>query len=136
MRLFLSCKWQKPIELFFMKFNLISLKFKRKKLHILGQNHTKMATVHIGDTGVPSRILFINASGAISRLVLSFWFGWSLRHVLDKVTWWHFQSTSKEVIWPKKFLNYMHGLKSAISAIFQKGLGWPCPVSAALKNAS
>ena len=29
----------------------------------------------------------------------------------------------------------MHGLKSAILAIFQKGLGWPCPVSAALKNA-
>jgi hypothetical protein len=27
----------------------------------------------------------------------------------------------------------MHGLKSAILAIFQKGLGWPCPVSAALK---
>ena len=24
----------------------------------------------------------------------------------------------------------MHGLKSAILAIFQKGLGWPCPVSA------
>jgi hypothetical protein len=34
-------------------------------------------------------------------------------------------------------LNFdMHGLKSAILAIFQKGLGWPCPVSAALKNAS
>ena len=30
----------------------------------------------------------------------------------------------------------MHGLKSAILAIFQIGLGWPCPVSAALKNAS
>jgi hypothetical protein len=41
---------------------------------------------------------------------------------LDKVTWWHFQSTSKEVIWPQNFLNYMHGLKSAILAIFQKGL--------------
>ena len=25
--------------------------------------------------------------------------GPSLRHILDKVTWWHFQSTSKEVIW-------------------------------------
>ena len=62
--------------------------------------------------------------------------GRSLRHFLDKVTWWHFQSTSKEVIWTKKNLNYMHGLKSAILAIFQKGLGWPCPVSAALKNAS
>ena len=62
--------------------------------------------------------------------------GQSLRHILDKVTYWHFQSTSKEVIWPKEFLNYMHGLKSAILAIFQKGLGWPCPVSAAHKNAS
>ena len=48
---------------------------------------------------------------------------------MDKVTWWHFQSTSKEVIWPKNFLNYMHGLKSAILAIFQKELGWPCPVT-------
>ena len=43
---------------------------------------------------------------------------------------------SKDVIWPQKILNYMHGVKSAILAIFQKGLGWPCPVSAALKNAS
>jgi hypothetical protein len=59
-----------------------------------------------------------------------------MRHVVDKVTWWHFQSTSKEVIWSIKILNYMHGLKSAILAIFQKGLGWLCPVSAALKNAS
>ena len=50
--------------------------------------------------------------------------GGNLRHFLDKVTWWHFQSTSKEVfIWLKFFLNYMHGLKSAILAIFQKGLG-------------
>ena len=30
----------------------------------------------------------------------------------------------------------MHGLKSAILAVFQKGLGWLCPVSAALKNPS
>ena len=30
----------------------------------------------------------------------------------------------------------MHGLKSAILAIFQKGLGWLCLVSAALKNTS
>ena len=36
-------------------------------------------------------------------------------------------------------LNYMHGLNSAILAIFQKsadGLNWPCPVSAALKKPS
>ena len=32
--------------------------------------------------------------------------------------------------------NSMQRLKTAILAIFQKGLGWPCPVSAALKNAS
>ena len=30
----------------------------------------------------------------------------------------------------------MHGSKSAILAIFQKGPGWPCPDSAALKNPS
>merc|ERR1711940_254468 len=60
--------------------------------------------------------------------------GQSLRHFLDKVTWWHFQSTSKEVIWPKKILNYMQGLKSAILAIFQKGLGWPCPVKSQLNS--
>ena len=29
----------------------------------------------------------------------------------------------------------MHRLKSAILAIFQRGLGWPCRVSLALKNA-
>jgi hypothetical protein len=40
---------------------------------------------------------------------------------LDKVTWWHFQSASIEVIWPQNVLNYMHGLKSAILAIFRKG---------------
>ena len=52
------------------------------------------------------------------------------------VTWWHFQSISKEVIWSQKCLNYMHGLKSAILAVFQNGLGWLGPVSAALKNPS
>ena len=30
--------------------------------------------------------------------------GRSLRHFLDKVKEWHFNSTSNEVIWPKKFL--------------------------------
>ena len=39
-------------------------------------------------------------------------------------------------MWPKKFSNYMQGLKSAILAIFQTGPGWPCTVSAALKNPS
>jgi hypothetical protein len=32
---------------------------------------------------------------------------------------------------PKKS-NYIQGLKSAIWAIFQKGLGWPCPVKGQL----
>ena len=39
-----------------------------------------------------------------------------MRHVLDKVTWGQFQSTSKEVIWSQNVLNYIHGLKSAIVA--------------------
>jgi hypothetical protein len=30
--------------------------------------------------------------------------------------------------------NFMHGLKSAILAIFLKRLGWLCPVSATLKK--
>jgi hypothetical protein len=40
---------------------------------------------------------------------------------------------SKEVICPKNFFE-LHA--SAILAIFPKGLGWLCPVSAALKIAS
>ena len=65
--------------------------------------------------------------------------GWSLRHILDKFTKGTFYSTSNEVIWPKIFSNFMHGLKSAILAIFQQSadwLDWPCPVSAALQNGS
>ena len=63
--------------------------------------------------------------------------GRSLRHILDKITKWHFLRTSNEVIWPKKFLNSMHGLKSAILAILpeigQLALaGLACPLSAAL----
>ena len=55
-------------------------------------------------------------------------------HFCEKITKWHFHSASKEDIWPKKNLNSMQGLKSAILAIFQRGPGWPCLVSAALKN--
>ena len=58
--------------------------------------------------------------------------GWSLIHILDKIPKWHFHSTSKEVFWQQNFLNSMNGLKSAILAIFQEGLEWLCPVSAAL----
>jgi hypothetical protein len=42
-----------------------------------------------------------------------------MRHVLDKVTWWHFQSTSKKVIWFNIFLKYMHGLKSAFGQFLE-----------------
>ena len=34
------------------------------------------------------------------------------------------------------FSYFMQGLKSAILAIFSNGPGWPCPVSAAIKNPS
>ena len=46
-----------------------------------------------------------------------------------------FFAISNKVIWPKRVFNCMHGLKSAILAIFQKWadwLDWPCPVSGAL----
>jgi hypothetical protein len=46
-----------------------------------------------------------------------------------------FFATSNKVFWPQKFFNRIHGLKSAILAIFQKladWLDWPCPVGAAL----
>ena len=46
--------------------------------------------------------------------------GRSLRHILDKITKWHFLRTSNKVIWPKIFLNSMHGLKSAILTILLK----------------
>ena len=51
--------------------------------------------------------------------------GQSLRHILDKVKLWHFHITSNEVMWPKKFSNYMQGLKKASLAIFQTVPGWP-----------
>jgi hypothetical protein len=60
-------------------------------------------------------------------------------HILDKFTEGNIHSMSNEVIWPKKILNFKHGLKSAILAFFQKSadcLDWPCPVSAALKKQS
>ena len=61
--------------------------------------------------------------------------GRSLRHILDKITKWHFLRTSNEVIWSKNFLKSMHGLKSAILAILQEIgqlAGLACPLSAAL----
>jgi len=61
--------------------------------------------------------------------------GRSLRHILDKITKWHFLRTSNEVIWPKIFLNSINGLKSAILAIspeIGQLAGLACPLSAAL----
>jgi hypothetical protein len=56
---------------------------------------------------------------------------------LDKVTWWHFQGPSKEVIWPKKNLNYMHVLKVPFWQFFRKGWdGLALLFSEALKNVS
>ena len=43
----------------------------------------------------------------------------------SKLTRWHFQSIYKEVIWPRKFLTYMHGLKIAIFGNFSEG--WAVP---------
>ena len=50
-------------------------------------------------------------------------------HILDKVKLCHFKWSHE----PKKFSNYMQGLKSAILAIFQTGRDGQI-VSAALKN--
>jgi hypothetical protein len=47
--------------------------------------------------------------------------GWGLRHFLDKVKEWHFNSTSNEVIWSKKISNSKHGSKSAIWQFFRQG---------------
>ena len=54
---------------------------------------------------------------------------------MNKVHQGLFLNTSNEVIWPKKFLTSMHGLKSAILAILPeigRLAGLACPVSAAL----
>ena len=59
-----------------------------------------------------------------------------MSHNLDKITKWHFKSTSNEVICPQKVSNFIHRYKSAILAILKNGLGWPCPVRLALKNPS
>ena len=43
----------------------------------------------------------------------------TLGHVMDIFSYCNFHNASKECFWPKKFLNFMHGFKSAILAIFQ-----------------
>ena len=46
-----------------------------------------------------------------------------------------FSALQMKAFGPKK-MNFMQGLKSAILAIFQSGLGWLCPVSPVLNNPS
>ena len=47
------------------------------------------------------------------------WIWRTLGHVTKKNSYCHFHNASKKYFWPKKFLNFMHGFKSAILAIFQ-----------------
>ena len=47
-----------------------------------------------------------------------YWIWWILEQVENNFSKWHFHNASKEVFWPKKYLNIMHGFKSAILAIF------------------
>ena len=47
------------------------------------------------------------------------WIWRTLGHVMENFSCWHFHNGSKEYFWPKKFLNFMHGFKSAILAIFR-----------------
>ena len=57
--------------------------------------------------------------------------GRSLRHILDKITKWHFHSTSNEVIWPQKIQISSMGKKVPFWQFFRMGcdgralLGWP-----------
>ena len=53
---------------------------------------------------------------------------------MDKVYKGHFHSTLKKVIWPpKKFKLYAAGVKKCHFDNFQKGPGWPFPVSTPLR---
>ena len=44
------------------------------------------------------------------------WIWQTLGHVTKKFSYHHFHNASKECFWPKNFLNFMHGFKSAILA--------------------
>ena len=44
------------------------------------------------------------------------WIWQTLGHVTKNISWRHFHNASKECFWPKIFLNFMHGFKSAILA--------------------
>ena len=53
------------------------------------------------------------------------WIWRTLEQITNNFSKWHFYNASKEVFWPKKILNFMHGFESAILAIFtfcQRGL--------------
>ena len=47
-----------------------------------------------------------------------YWIWRTLEQITNNFSKWHFHNASKEVFWPKKNLNFMHGFKSAILAIF------------------
>ena len=47
------------------------------------------------------------------------WIWRTLGQVVKKFSCCHFRNSSKECLWPKNFLNFMHRFKSAILAIFQ-----------------
>ena len=58
---------------------------------------------------------------------------------MNKVHYGQFLALQMKSLSSKQNSNFLHGLKSAILAIFHKSadrLDWPCPVSAALKNGS
>ena len=46
------------------------------------------------------------------------WIWQTLGHVTKNFSYCHFHNAPKECFWPKKILNFMHGFKSAILAIF------------------
>ena len=46
------------------------------------------------------------------------WIWRTLEQVTNNFSKWLFHNASKEVFWSKNFLNFMHGFKSAILAIF------------------
>ena len=42
------------------------------------------------------------------------WIWWTLGHGSDIFIKYHLYTPSKEAFWPKEFLNFLHGFKSAI----------------------
>ena len=82
-----------------------------------------------------TKIIFQLSRGLFQKIPFLYFFlhkSWiwrTLGRVIKKVSYCHFYNASKENFWPKKILNFMHGFKSAILAIFhfcQKALLNPC----------